>query len=552
MSSDEERRKELKPVPSVLEAATIAKEHFGLEKLTLVGQLDSYDDANFRIEDADGGKFTLKVHNGVESGQPKVLEAQIGMAAHLKAADIACPAAKPTTGGAPYARCDVRVASGATHSCAVKLLHWVEGETLVDQGATAEKLATAGAYLGRVNAVLDGFSHEGLDREHAWDLQRTAGAQSFVAQIDDEANRALVQSVIDAFNADVVPAQGALRRGPLMSDYNDANIVMTEDGTEVAGVIDLGDVVNSWRVNDVAIAMAYAMITSFGKGSGGRNGLAAAALLLSGFSKEYELNAEETALLKHLVACRLALSVTFGNYSYKQQPWNEYLLLHAEPAWAALRMLWRSDAARVRELFEAATSGSLSVSDAIAMAHAICAEGSPAPKRTPSTVTFVTGNAKKLEEVVAILAAGGDLPFRVVNQKIDLPELQGSPEDVAVEKCRLAAQEVQGPVMCEDTSLCFNALGGLPGVYIKWFLGALGHDGLNQMLAGFDDKTAYAQCVFAYADGPVILTLTLSQTLALSLSLTLTLRTPTCGSSWVARRGASCRRAGRSTSAGTR
>ena len=39
-----------------------------------------------------------------------------------------------------------------------------------------------------------------------------------------------------------------------------------------------------------------------------------------------------------------------------------------------------------------------------------------------------------------------------------------------------------GPALVEDTSLCFNALGGLPGVYIKWFLQKLGHDGLNRML----------------------------------------------------------------------
>ena len=56
--------------------------------------------------------------------------------------------------------------------------------------------------------------------------------------------------------------------------------------------------------------------------------------------------------------------------------------------------------------------------------------------------------------------------------------------------------------MVEDTSLCFNALGGLPGVYIKWFLDKCGHDGLNRMLAGFDDKSAYAQCVFAFTPGP--------------------------------------------------
>ena len=55
--------------------------------------------------------------------------------------------------------------------------------------------------------------------------------------------------------------------------------------------------------------------------------------------------------------------------------------------------------------------------------------------------------------------------------------------------------------MVEDTCLCFNAWGGLPGPYIKWFLSKLGHEGLNKALAGFDDKTAYAQCTFAFSRG---------------------------------------------------
>ena len=52
--------------------------------------------------------------------------------------------------------------------------------------------------------------------------------------------------------------------------------------------------------------------------------------------------------------------------------------------------------------------------------------------------------------------------------------------------------------MVEDTSLCYNALGGLPGVYIKWFLDKTGHEGLNNLLAAYEDKSAYAQCVFAF------------------------------------------------------
>ena len=44
-------------------------------------------------------------------------------------------------------------------------------------------------------------------------------------------------------------------------------------------------------------------------------------------------------------------------------------------------------------------------------------------------------------------------------------------------------------------------LHGYAGPYIKWFLQKLGHDGLNRLLAGYEDKTAYAQCIFAYMAG---------------------------------------------------
>jgi inosine triphosphate pyrophosphatase len=55
------------------------------------------------------------------------------------------------------------------------------------------------------------------------------------------------------------------------------------------------------------------------------------------------------------------------------------------------------------------------------------------------------------------LEAGAALPFKVDAVKLDLPELQGEPDEISREKCRLAAKAVNGPVMVEDTSLCFNA-----------------------------------------------------------------------------------------------
>ena len=36
----------------------------------------------------------------------------------------------------------------------------------------------------------------------------------------------------------------------------------------------------------------------------------------------------------------------------------------------------------------------------------------------------------------------------------------------------------------------------------KWFLESVGHDGLNRMLDGFNDRSAYALCTFAFSRGP--------------------------------------------------
>jgi inosine triphosphate pyrophosphatase len=119
---------------------------------------------------------------------------------------------------------------------------------------------------------------------------------------------------------------------------------------------------------------------------------------------------------------------------------------------------------------------------------------------TKPILTFVTGNKNKLEEVKKILGES-DLPFEITNEKVDVPELQGDPVEIAKEKCLLAAKEVKGPCITEDTCLCFNALNGMPGPYIKWFLESCGHNGLNKMLLGFDDKSAYAQTIVAFTTG---------------------------------------------------
>ncbi|EXM07691.1 Ham1 family protein [Fusarium odoratissimum NRRL 54006] len=136
-------------------------------------------------------------------------------------------------------------------------------------------------------------------------------------------------------------------------------------------------------------------------------------------------------------------------------------------------------------------------------------------------VNFITGNANKLREVKAIL----EPEIEVLSKSIDLEEVQGTLEEVTESKCRRAADlvrnyliyptnavkkmnvlnnkiQVKGPVLVEDTALCYNALSGLPGAYIKWFMTSIGHQGLNNLLAAYTDKSAEAVCTFGYCAGP--------------------------------------------------
>lgn len=115
---------------------------------------------------------------------------------------------------------------------------------------------------------------------------------------------------------------------------------------------------------------------------------------------------------------------------------------------------------------------------------------------------FVTGNANKLREVSAILDSSGSSGISVTSQSVDVPEVQGSTQEVAIAKCKAAARVLQSACVTEDTALCFESLHDLPGPYIKDFLTKLGHEGLNKLLDGFDSRRAYALCTFAYSPKP--------------------------------------------------
>lgn len=109
--------------------------------------------------------------------------------------------------------------------------------------------------------------------------------------------------------------------------------------------------------------------------------------------------------------------------------------------------------------------------------------------------TFVTGNQNKVD----YLSKYFETPLK--HTKIDLDEIQSLDlRKVTEHKARQAYQEIQLPVLVEDASLEFTALGGLPGPFIRFFVDGMSLETICSLLDGKVRK-AVARSTFGYFDG---------------------------------------------------
>ncbi len=94
-------------------------------------------------------------------------------------------------------------------------------------------------------------------------------------------------------------------------------------------------------------------------------------------------------------------------------------------------------------------------------------------------IHFITGSKNKLAEIQAIL---GD----VEQLDIDLPEVQElDAHKIIRAKLEEALNHKKEAFIVEDTSLYFDALKGLPGPLIKWFMKTVGNEGLFKIADAF-------------------------------------------------------------------
>ena len=143
----------------------------------------------------------------------------------------------------------------------VRLLRFLPGGTLLDSGyLSPTAVAGLGEVAGRVSRALEGFRHPGLDRVLQWDLRYgTAVVTELISYVTDPLHRARVDAAATEAWSRIAPLVDELPRQAVHLDLTDANVVVArrvDSSAHPDGVIDFGDLSDSWAVSELAITVS--------------------------------------------------------------------------------------------------------------------------------------------------------------------------------------------------------------------------------------------------------------------------------------------------------
>ncbi len=333
-------------------AASLAEKFFGIRARPT--SLPSERDQNFLLTNETGEKFVLKIANTLEDRA--LLESQNQAMEYLGGRLSFCPRIVPALSGEQMAKFESQDGIGNF----VRLLTYLPGVPLAEVGQQSpELLRDLGKKLAQLDRELAEFDHPATRRDFHWDLVNGPSViHQYGTLIGDPELRQLVDNSAENFERSVHPLLPKLRRSVIHGDANDYNVLISADDVDprqrsVVGLIDFGDIVWSYTVGDLAVAIAYAVLDK-------PDPLASACDVVSGYTLEYPLKEEEIEGLYGLVLMRLCMSVCLAAFQQQQRPENDYLDISQRAVRASLPNLVAIDRAIATDAFRGACDASLS------------------------------------------------------------------------------------------------------------------------------------------------------------------------------------------------
>ena len=363
----------LPPAFSAEEAANLARQLYGVTGT--LAPLDSERDQNFRLTEADGSSWVLKIANAAEDFQ--ALDFQAALLRHAQAADpgLPLPHLRPTGEG------DLgRVAGRDGQQHYVRMVSWLPGQLYSASRKTPDLFDSLGETLGRLDRALQGFGHSGGHRDFDWDIKQAGRSRDRLRFVEDAARRETLEHFLARFESGVAPRLRLLRAQVIHGDANDNNLLVGgAGGDRITGLIDFGDAIHSAVIGELAVACAYAILDQDAP-------LDVAGRIAAAYHRVFPLQSDELDLLFDLMAMRLVTSVTLSASRRERVKDNAYLNISEAPAWAALARLRRMDPALATGLLR----------------HACGFEAAPGARRA---IAWIERNRGKLAPVLERPAA---------------------------------------------------------------------------------------------------------------------------------------------------
>lgn len=337
------------PAFTAADAEAIAQAKFGVEGKAR--ELPSYIDRNFRIETSDGRRYVLKIANALTDRAQMEFE---GLAMKvLEAADLRLqtPAVQQ---GSEGELAEVRDASGTRHI--VRMVSFLEGTLFVDAGTPSDALLRdLGRSLAEVDRVLSRVEHPAMHRDLPWDLARAAWIADDLLLIREPTRRAWLDHALLQFQGRVAPELQTLPRGVIHNDANDYNVVV--EGDRITGLFDFGDMLETCRLFEVAIAATYA---AFHRMDAPQRAIAS---VVAGYHAVTPLSALELELVHDAVRARLAVSLVSSAKAAaerREEDQGDYTSVSEAGAWSLLEVLSTAGPRATRAaLWDACGLGSL-------------------------------------------------------------------------------------------------------------------------------------------------------------------------------------------------
>lgn len=301
--------------------------HLDGEIKTLPGEID----LNFLLTTPDNKKYTFKVANASEKRDN--LEFQNAMMLHLISKNLGLEI--------PEVICSINnqlitaIKDSEGNERLIRLLTWVEGRPFATVNPHSEHLLyNLGNLCGKLSTALKDFDHPAAHRFIKWDIGQVEWIKPHLNSFKDNRKRALLDYYYNLHESIVKPIEGSLPKSVIYNDANDYNVLVGFDKADpkVPGVIDFGDAVYSHTINELAIALAYALMHK-------PDPLQAAYHIVQGYHKTFPLQDVELKALFTLLNTRLLISVVCSHQNRKENPDNIYLQISDEAAWALLEKL---------------------------------------------------------------------------------------------------------------------------------------------------------------------------------------------------------------------